>query len=178
MIGCTVYHLKKMFKTPHIDSHSTTDPKPEIQSAVLTGNRISCDGKNVRGITHVHVCRKDNIFRQRRLSHSEMRKGDYGTLSHTAEPDRWADRQVGSLAGRYLERWVDRCWAIGHAAGRGAGSKAVRKGQVSRQVGRDASGQQADWKAGRWAGRQARGQAGGCAVGQVGIQVGTQASLS
>ena len=34
-----------MFMTPHIDSHSTTDPKPDIQSAVLTGNRISRDGK-------------------------------------------------------------------------------------------------------------------------------------
>ena len=26
-----------MFTTPHLDSHSTTDPTPEIQSAVLTG---------------------------------------------------------------------------------------------------------------------------------------------
>ena len=59
-----------MFTTSHIDSHSTTDPKPEIQSAVLTGNRISRDRRNVRGIMHVHMCRKDDIFRQRRLNHS------------------------------------------------------------------------------------------------------------
>ena len=32
--GCIVYYLKKMFTTPHLDSHSTTDPKPEILSAV------------------------------------------------------------------------------------------------------------------------------------------------
>ena len=51
---------KKMFTTHYLDSHSTTDPKPEILSAVLTGNRIPHDGRNVRGIMHVHVCRKDN----------------------------------------------------------------------------------------------------------------------
>ena len=25
-IGCKVYYLKKMFTTPHLDSHNTTDP--------------------------------------------------------------------------------------------------------------------------------------------------------
>ena len=70
LMVCTVYYLKKMFTTPHLDSHRTTDPKPEILSAVLTGNRISRDGRNVRGIMHVHVCKKDDIFRQRRLNHS------------------------------------------------------------------------------------------------------------
>ena len=96
MIGCVVYYLKQIFTTPHLDCHSTTDPKPEILSAVYTGNRISRDGRYVRGITNVHVCRKDDIFRQRRLSHIEMGEGDYGTQSHAAEPDRWADRQMGS----------------------------------------------------------------------------------
>ena len=75
MIECTVYYLKKFFTTPHLDSHSTTDPKPEILSAVLTGNRISHDGRNVRGIMHVHMCRKDDIFRQRRLNHSGVGGG-------------------------------------------------------------------------------------------------------
>ena len=56
-----------MNTTPYLDSHSTTDPKPEIISAVLT-DRISRDGRNARGITNAHVCRKDNISRQRRLS--------------------------------------------------------------------------------------------------------------
>ena len=64
-----------MITTPHIDSHSTTDPKPEIQSAVLTGSRISRDGSNVRGIMHVHMCRKDDIFRQRQLNHSGVGGG-------------------------------------------------------------------------------------------------------
>ena len=75
MIVCTVYYLKKMFTTPHLDSHSTTDPKPEILSAVLTGNRISHDQRNVRGIMHVHVCRKDDSFWQRRLNDSGVGGG-------------------------------------------------------------------------------------------------------
>ena len=33
-IGSIVYYLKKMFTTPPLGSHSTTDPKPEILSAV------------------------------------------------------------------------------------------------------------------------------------------------
>ena len=69
-IGCIVYYLKNMFSTPHLDSHSTTDPKPEILSAVQTGNRISRDGRNVRGIMHVRMCKKDDICWQRRLNHS------------------------------------------------------------------------------------------------------------
>ena len=64
--------------TPYHDSYSTTDPKPEILSAVQTGNRNSCDGRNVRGTMHVHMRRKDNIFRQRRLDHSGIAGGDYG----------------------------------------------------------------------------------------------------
>ena len=68
---------EKIFTTPHLDSHRTTDPKPEILSADSTGNRISRDGRNVRGITHV---------KKRRLNHSEMGEGDYGTQIHAADP--------------------------------------------------------------------------------------------
>ena len=38
-----------------VDSHSTTDPTPIMP-------RIRRDGKNVRGITHAHMCRKDDFF--------------------------------------------------------------------------------------------------------------------
>ena len=34
MKGCIVYYLKKLLTTPHLDSHTTTDPKPDILSAV------------------------------------------------------------------------------------------------------------------------------------------------
>ena len=89
--------------------------------------------------------RKDDILRQRRLNHSGRGEGDYGTQSHAVEPDRWADRQMGSWAGWHLERWVDRC-AAGEHAGR-QGGQAVR--QVSRQTG----GQEGRWATGRQKGR-------------------------
>ena len=34
MKGCIVYYLKKLLTTPHLDSHTTTDFKPDILSAV------------------------------------------------------------------------------------------------------------------------------------------------
>ena len=37
-------------------------PQTEILSAVLTGNRISCEGRNVRGIMYVHVCKKTTFL--------------------------------------------------------------------------------------------------------------------
>ena len=72
--------------TPHLESYSTTEPKPGILSAVLTGYRVSRDGRNICGITYVHMCRNNDICRQRQLNHSEMGEGDYGTQSHAAEP--------------------------------------------------------------------------------------------
>ena len=77
----TVYYLKKIFMTPHLDSHNINDPKPDILSAVYTGNRISRDGRKVLGIVHAHKCRKDGIFRQRRINHSGVGEGDYGTTA-------------------------------------------------------------------------------------------------
>ena len=53
--------------TSHLDSHTTTDVKPDIVSDVKTGNEISHDTYNVRGIAHVRTNRKDDIFMQRRL---------------------------------------------------------------------------------------------------------------
>ena len=64
-----------MFSTPHLDSHNTTDPKPEILSAIQTGNRISRDGRNECGIVHVRMCKKGNICWQRRLNHSGVGGG-------------------------------------------------------------------------------------------------------
>ena len=33
-VRCIIYYLKKLLMTPHLDRHSTTDPKPEMISAV------------------------------------------------------------------------------------------------------------------------------------------------
>ena len=53
--------------TSHLDSHMTTDVKPDMLSGVQTGNGIPHDRYNIRGITHAHTNRKDDIFMQRRL---------------------------------------------------------------------------------------------------------------
>ena len=53
--------------TSHLESHTTTDDKPDILSDVKTGNEIPHDIYNVRGIAHARTNRKDNIFLQRRL---------------------------------------------------------------------------------------------------------------
>ena len=65
-----------MITTPHLDCHRTNDLKPEILSAVLTRNRISDDGRNVRGVEL--VCRKEDNFRQRQLDHSGVGGGIAG----------------------------------------------------------------------------------------------------
>ena len=48
--------------TPHLDRHSTTDPKPEMISVVLTGNTIQHDERNVCDIEHKHMFRKDDFL--------------------------------------------------------------------------------------------------------------------
>ena len=48
--------------TSQLDRHSETDPKPEMFSAVLAGNRIHHDERNVRGIGHAHIFREDDFL--------------------------------------------------------------------------------------------------------------------
>ena len=52
--------------TPHLDRHSTTDPKPEMISAVSSGNRIQHDERNVCGIEHAYMFRKDDVLGKNR----------------------------------------------------------------------------------------------------------------
>ena len=49
-------------------------PNRKFYQLSLTGNRIPHDGRNVRGIMHVHVCRKDSFW-QRRLNNSGVGGG-------------------------------------------------------------------------------------------------------
>ena len=53
--------------TSYLDSHTTTDVKPDMLSGVQTGNGIPHDRYNIRGIAHGHTNRKDHIFMQRLL---------------------------------------------------------------------------------------------------------------
>ena len=52
--------------TSHLDSHTTTDVKPDVLSGVQTGNGIPHDRYDIRGIAHAPTNRKDDIFMQRR----------------------------------------------------------------------------------------------------------------
>ena len=53
--------------TSHLDSHKTTDIKPETLSCVQTGNGTPHGKYDICGIPHVRTNRKDDIFMQRRL---------------------------------------------------------------------------------------------------------------
>ena len=53
--------------TSHLNSHGTTDIKPDMLSGVQTRNGTPHDKYDVRGIAHATTNRKDNIFMQRRL---------------------------------------------------------------------------------------------------------------
>ena len=63
--------LKKLpeifLMTSHLDSHMTTDVKPDMLSGVQSENGIPHDRYNMRGIAHARTNRKDDIFMQRRL---------------------------------------------------------------------------------------------------------------
>ena len=61
--------------TPHLDSPSTTDPKPEMPSAVLTGNRIPHDGTKCMWHCACAYMYKRQDLRQRRLNNSEVGGG-------------------------------------------------------------------------------------------------------
>ena len=74
--------------TSHLDSHTTTDVKPDMLSGVQTGNGIPHDRYNIRGIAHVHTNRKDDIFKQRQLMQSftyilELGQGNRTLTKHT-----------------------------------------------------------------------------------------------
>ena len=61
--------------TPHLDSHCTTDPKPAMPSAVLTGNRIPRDGtKCTRHCACAYVYKRQDL-RQGQLNHSGVGGG-------------------------------------------------------------------------------------------------------
>ena len=53
--------------TSHLNSHRTTDIKPEMLSAVQNGNGTPLDKYNIRSIAHTRTKRNDNIFMQRQL---------------------------------------------------------------------------------------------------------------
>ena len=53
--------------TSHLNSHGTTNFKPEMLSGVKTGNGIQHNRYDIPGIAHARTNRKDDIFMQIRL---------------------------------------------------------------------------------------------------------------
>ena len=78
-VRCIIYYLKKLLMTLHLDRHSTTDPKPEMISAVWTGKRIQHNERKICGIEHAHMFRKDDFLENEDLNIMDWGKGDYGT---------------------------------------------------------------------------------------------------
>ena len=73
--------------TSHLNSHGTTDIKPEMLSGVQTRNGTPHDKYNIRGIAHARTNRKDDIFMQIRLMQSfyifEWGQGTCTSTKHT-----------------------------------------------------------------------------------------------
>ena len=73
--------------TFHLDRHSKTDSKPEILSDVQTRNRIQCDERNVCGIGHPHMLRKDDFldipktFNKEKICNCEDHQGRFSSMS-------------------------------------------------------------------------------------------------
>ena len=61
------YYLNTSLMTSQLDSHTTTDVKPEMLSGVQTRNGIPHYWNNIRGIAHAQTYSEDDIFMQRRL---------------------------------------------------------------------------------------------------------------
>ena len=64
--------------TFHLDSHTTTDVKPDMLSGFQPGNGIPHDTYDVCGIAHARTNRKDDIFMQRRLVQNFTYKMEWG----------------------------------------------------------------------------------------------------
>ena len=77
--------------TSHLNSHGTTDIKPEMLSGVQNGNGTPHDKDDIRGIAHACTIRKDDNFMQRRLVQNftyKMERGQ-GTCALTKRTWRW-----------------------------------------------------------------------------------------
>ena len=88
-------HLREYYliflMTSHLNSHRTTDIKPELLSCAQTGNGTPPDKYNIRGNSHARTNRKDDIFMQRRLVQIFTYIMDWGqgTCTLTNHTPRW-----------------------------------------------------------------------------------------
>ena len=89
--------------TTHINTHWTTDIKPEMLSGVQTGNGTLHDKYNIRGIAHARKNRKDDIFRKKLLvqNFTFILEWGQGTCALTKHTRRWAYSQYFALHAAY-----------------------------------------------------------------------------
>ena len=64
--------------TSPLDSHTTTDIKPEMLSGVQTEYGIPHDKHDIRGTAHARTNRKDDVSMQSRLVQSFTYKLEWG----------------------------------------------------------------------------------------------------
>ena len=90
--------------TSHLNSHRTTDIKPEMLSSVQTGNGTPHDKYNTRGNAHARTNRKDDIFMQRLLVQNFTSILEWGqrTCSLTKHTRGWANSRYFFPAGCLL----------------------------------------------------------------------------
>ena len=93
--------------TSHLNSHRTTDIKPEMLSGVQTGNGTQHAIYNICGIAHARTNRKDDIFMQRRLvqNFTFVLEWGQGTCSLTKHSRHWAYSRYFSLHAAYSALW-------------------------------------------------------------------------
>ena len=101
-------YLPFFLMTSPLDSHGTTDIKPEMLSGIQTGNGTPHDKYNIRGIAHVRKNRKDDIFMQRRLlqSFTYILEWRPGTCTLTRHTRRWT---YSALRHFFLSEAAPRC---------------------------------------------------------------------
>ena len=95
--------LQIFMMTSNLDSHMTTDIKPEMLSDVQTGNGTPHDKYEIRGIAHARTNREEDIFMQRRLmqNFTFILEWDQWTCSLTKHTWRWAYSRYFSLHAAY-----------------------------------------------------------------------------
>ena len=93
--------------TSHLNSHGTTDIKPEMLSGVQTGNGTPHGKYNVRGIAHARTNRKDDIFMQRRLlqSFTYILEWGRGTCTLTKHTWRWTYSALRHFFAAAWQNW-------------------------------------------------------------------------
>ena len=100
-----------------LDSHTTTDIKPEMFSGVQIGNGIPRDTCNIHGTGHSRTNRKDNILMHRRLAQifTYILEWGQGTCTLTKYTRCWT---YSALQVFFVNLWEISDFSLGQEKGR------------------------------------------------------------